>query len=299
MKRVFYIMVSLLVIGALVFGGIYLNKKSIDTAYNYAITLIQNGSYEGALKELEKANPNLLDRKEFKDDVKYHKLSEVYKNTVPLYAYALAQIEYNSESEYLAYMPAVNSYLELIAKDYNGELCEEIKTFKENFKPQYEEYLAERKHLDEELMRKAAESERQFYAKLRTKIPYEGMSESDINKTIMGNYHEIDTSSKYGYTKYYWRTNYGEIMLIVTCKDRKVTSVSRYGWGYFWTEDIKPIWNGTNPYKNKKSRSSRKKSDSYDVNEYSDPEDFYYDNYDDFWDYEEAEDYYNSYHEDP
>lgn len=143
MKRVFYIMVSLLVIGALVFGGIYLNKKSIDTAYNYAITLIQNGSYEGALKELEKANPNLLDRKEFKDDVKYHKLSEVYKNTVPLYAYALAQIEYNSESEYLAYMPAVNSYLELIAKGYNGELCEEIKTFKENFKPQYEEYLAE------------------------------------------------------------------------------------------------------------------------------------------------------------
>ena len=91
-------------------GGFYLNQRAIDNAYNYAITLIQNGSYEGALSELEKANPNLLDRKEFKDDLKYHKLNEAYKNTVPLYAYALAQIEYNSESEYLAYMPAVNSF---------------------------------------------------------------------------------------------------------------------------------------------------------------------------------------------
>ena len=296
MKTKIYIVTVLFVIVAMIFGGIYLNKKSIDNAYNYAITLIQNGSYEGALSELENANPNLLDRKEFKDDLKYHKLNEAYKNTVPLYAYALAQAEYNDENKS---MYTVNDYLELIPTDYSGELCEEIKTFKGNFKPQYEEYLAERKRLDEELMRKVEESERQFYAKLRTKIPYEGMSESDINKTIMGNYHEIDTSSKYGYTKYYWRTNSGEIMLIVTCKDRKVTSVSRYGWGYFWTEYIKPIWNGTNPYKNKKSNSSKKKEDPYNVNDYSDPEDFYYDNYDDFWEYEEAEDYYNRYHEDP
>ena len=45
----------------------------------------------------------------------------------------------------------------------------------------------------------------------------------------------------------------------------------------------------------------KRKSDEepYNVNDYSDPEDFYDDNYDDFWDYEEAEDYYNSYHEDP
>ena len=295
MKKVLYIVVTLLVIGAMIFGCVYLNQKSIDDAYNYAINLIQNGSYEGALGELEKANPNLLNRKEFKDDIKYQKLNEAYKNTVSLYAYALAQAEYNDEDKS---MYTVNDYLELIPSEYNGELSEEIKTFKENFKPQYEEFLAEQKRRDEELRLRIEESERQFYAKLKTKIPYEGMSESDINKTIMGRYHEIDTSSKYGNTEYYWRTNSGEIMLIVTCKEGKVTSVSRYGWGYFWTEDIKPIWNGTNPYRNKKSSSSKKSySDPYNVNDYSDPEDFYDDNYDDFWDYEDAEDYYNEYHD--
>ena len=295
MKKVLYITIVLVLVAAMILGGIYLNKKSIDNSYNYAITLIQNGSYEGALSELEKANPNLLDRKEFKDDLKYQKLNDAYKNTVPLYAYALAQAEYNDENKS---MYTVNDYLNLVPAEYNGELSEEIKTFKENFKPQYEEFLAEQKRRDEELRIRIEESERQYYAKLKTKIPYEGMSESDINKTIMGNYHEIDTDSKYGKTTYYWRTNSGEIMLIVTCKDRKVTSVSRYGWGYFWTDDIKPIWNGTNPYKDKKSSSSKKKEDPYNVNEYSDPEDFYYDNYDDFWEYEEAEDYYNEHHKD-
>ena len=293
MKKAIYIVVTLLVIGAMVVGGMYLDKKAIDDAYNNAITFIQEGSYEGALGELEKANPNLLNRKEFKDDIKYGKLKESYKNTLPLYSYALAQTEYNSEDRY---MKTVNDYLELIPASYSGELSEEIKTFKQNFKPQYEEFLEEEKRRDEELRLRIEESERQFYAKLKTKIPYEGMSESDINKTIMGKYHEIDTSSKYGYTKYYWRTNHGEIMLIVTCKEGKVSSVSRYGWGYFWTDDIKPIWNGTNPYRNKKSSSSKKKSDPYDVYDYSDPEDFYYDNYDDFWEYEEAEDYYNEHH---
>ena len=39
--------------------------------------------------------------------------------------------------------------------------------------------------------------------------------------------------------------------------------------------------------------SSSDKEDPYNVYDYSDPEDFYYDNYDDFYEYEEAEDYYN------
>ncbi len=296
MKTKIYIVIVLVVIVAMIAGGIYLNQKSIDNAYNYAITLIQNGSHEGALAELEKANPNLLERKEFKDDIKYQKLNEAYKNTVPLYAYALAQLEYNDENKS---MYTVNDYLELIPTDYSGELCDEIKTFKGNFKPQYEQFLEEQKRRDEELRLRIEESERQYYAKLKTKIPYEGMSETHINKTIMGKYHDIDTSSKYGNTKYYWKTNSGDIMLIVTCKEGKVTSISRYGWDYYWTADLKPIWNGTNPYKNKKSSSSKKKEDPYNVNDYSDPEDFYYDNYDDFWEYEEAEDYYNRYHEDP
>lgn len=295
MKKVLYIIVSLLVIGALVFGGIYLNKKSIDTAYNYAITLIQNGSYEDALGELEKANPNLLNRKEFKDDIKYQKLDDAYKNTVPLYAYALAQLEYNDEDKSM-YM--VNNYLELIPASYSGELSEEIKTFKQNFKPQYEGFLEEEKRRDEELRLRIEESNRQYYAKLKTKIPYEGMSESDINKTVVGNYHKIDTSSKYGKTKYYWYANNSkDIVLIVECKDSEVINVTKYFEWVYWTSDGMPNFGATKPKTTTKSSSSKKKSDPYDVYDYSDPEDFYYDNYDDFWDYEDAEDYYNEHHD--
>ena len=71
MKTKIYIVLVLLVIVAMIAGGFYLNQRAIDNAYNYAITLIQNGSYEGALAELEKANPEVLDRDGFMSDVKY------------------------------------------------------------------------------------------------------------------------------------------------------------------------------------------------------------------------------------
>ena len=132
-----------------------MNQRAIDTAYNYAITLIQNGSYEGALLELEKANPDVIERDGFMSDVKYGGLDEAYKNTIPLYAYAMAQLEYNDEDRY---MQTVNEYLELIPADYNGELCEEINTFKGNFKPQYNEFLEEEKRKAEELRLQMEES---------------------------------------------------------------------------------------------------------------------------------------------
>ena len=50
------------------------------------------------------------------------------------------------------------------------------------------------------------------------------------------------------------------------------------------------------PVKNKKT--SDLQEDRYNVNDYSNAEDFYDDNYDDFWEYEEAEEYYNKYHRD-
>ncbi len=52
-------------------------------------------------------------------------------------------------------------------------------------------------------------------------------------------------------------------------------------------------------YKEKDSveREKNKPEDEYGVNDYSDEEDFYYDNYDDFESYEDAEDYYDEYAE--
>jgi|GEM_PF-1731943 len=42
------------------------------------------------------------------------------------------------------------------------------------------------------------------------------------------------------------------------------------------------------------SSSTKKNDDPYHAKDYMHPDDFYYDHYDDFWDYEEAEDYWNS-----
>ena len=289
MKTKIYTVVALLLICAVIIGGVYLYQKSIDDSYNNAISLIHNCSYEEALESLEKANNNIK-RKSFVDDVKYNDLEKVYKNTIPLYAYALSQIEYNSEKKSMAY---ISRCLTLIPENYNGELSGEINAFKGNFKIQYDEFLNEQTIQTEK-------SNQEFYEKLKTKIPYEGMSEWDINKTVMGKYH--DRKKGYagnGYT-YYWKTNSGEVMMAVACKEGKVTSVSRYGEEYFWTEDNKPIWDGKSPYafSNSKSQNKSKHTDMYNVNNYNSADDFYDDNFESFEDYYDAVDYYNKYHED-
>ena len=45
MKKRIYIIISILLVSGIVFGGIYLYQKAVATAYNNAVTMIQNGSY--------------------------------------------------------------------------------------------------------------------------------------------------------------------------------------------------------------------------------------------------------------
>lgn len=55
----------------------------------------------------------------------------------------------------------------------------------------------------------------------------------------------------------------------------------------------------TTAYKSTTRKTTKKtttrEADEYDAQDYVDPEDFYDDHYDDFWDYEDAEDYWNEY----
>ncbi len=52
---------------------------------------------------------------------------------------------------------------------------------------------------------------------------------------------------------------------------------------------------GSIPRPTQKSSSSSNKSDPYDAKSYAHPDDFYYDYREDFWDYEDAEDYWEKY----
>ena len=300
MKTRIIFLVIVVLIAAMVVGGMYLNKKAIDDAYNYAITLIQNGSYEGGLGELEKANPDILDRDEFKSDMKYGGISGTYKNTIPLYAYSLAQLEYNSEEKY---MHTVNDYLELIPTSYGGELCEEIKIFKEQFKAQYDEYVVEEKRKAEEERQKQIQETKK---RLKNSIPYVGMSESYINYTLMGNYHDKEhvvvgkgKRTEWRKNEYRWKNSSGKTILYVECRDGSVTDVTKYWENKYWTADGRPIYSGTRSGYSSYSTGKKKvyNGDSYNVHDYYDAEDFYEDYYDDFYDYEEAEDYYNEHHD--
>ena len=73
LKKRTYIIVALLLITGIIIGVISIKKKAIDDSYNYAITLIANKSYEDALLELEKANPDKIERDDFLADVTYGK----------------------------------------------------------------------------------------------------------------------------------------------------------------------------------------------------------------------------------
>ena len=168
-------LIIILLIVAIIFGGVYMNKKSTDDAYNDAVALIANGNYEDALVKLEKAN-NDLDRDGFGSDVKCGLLDDAYKNTVCLYAYAMAQIGYDAET---VYMHTVNDYLEIIPASYSGELSEEIKKFKEDFKIVYDEFVAEEECKAEEEHIKMIQEEEQRIRSSSSSTPKKKINDDD------------------------------------------------------------------------------------------------------------------------
>ena len=95
--------------------------------------------------------------------------------------------------------------------------------------------------------------------------------------------------------EYRWKNNNGKTILYVECRDGVVTDVTKYWEDKYWTADGKPIYSGTRSGYSSSSNGKKKvyNDDSYNVNDYYDAEDFYEDYYDDFYDYEDAEDYFD------
>lgn len=247
--------------------------------YNSAIIDIQNGAYEDALIKFEIANYIVLDRESFCIDAEYKGTYALYKDSIPLYAYTLAKIEYEEKD-----MDSANRCLDLISPCYNGEFCEEMKAFKESFNLEYEEYLAEKERLEKEYKDKQKKEEA---AQIRRSVPYVGMSEDYIAKTILGGNFEVIRSFKMvdglreDFNVYRFKRG-TSIVFVAHCLKGRVVSVNDYRTDPWETEGYTFSW----------SSEKTNDDDPYNAKDYYDPEDFYEDNYDDFWDYEEAEDYY-------
>ena len=119
---------------------------------------------------------------------------------------------------------------------------------------------------------------------LRSKLPYVGMRERFINDTKLGRYESKSTSyGSLGSSKTTYTFHYGNYIYIVTCEDGAVTS---------WRSEKKVT---VRKKSSTKSSTKKKTSDPFDAGSYAHPDDFYDWYEDDFWDYEDAEDYWEEY----
>ena len=181
--KISVITVLILLVGA-AFTFCYIDYKTTEDAYVQAIEHIKTGEYDLAVKQLDVANKEDCDKEDFYYDVKYDKSpTSYYKDSTYLYAYSFAMSEYNTSKS----MNYIDRYLELIPDNYSKTLSDEINAFKEKFGKEYEEYLLEQ----------ARKREIEEDKKIRSSVPFVGMSESRINDTILGTNYEIVHNSEY------------------------------------------------------------------------------------------------------
>lgn len=158
MKKITSLIIAVLITAGLIGGTIYVfyaRQKAVDASYKNAVALMHSSSYEAALTEFENANRNKFDRDDFLFEMSYGEIEKPYKNTVPLYSYALARINYENKD-----MSMTKICLDLISNSYQGELRKEIREFKEAFNKEYESYIME-KYLKEEQEKEEQKREEQ------------------------------------------------------------------------------------------------------------------------------------------
>lgn len=222
--------------------------------YAAAVSFLQSGDYGQARKRLE----YLWD----------------YKDGEVLLAYARAR-SFFQETNYYAYYTF--DYLNKIPADYSGEFADEIAAFRveaEKRRPELQALYDAEQERWAERERQLAKQLEEIRAKAATyKTPFEGLSRDLISYTQLGPY---DCSEqRNGAWFYYWKN--GGIPFYVCVQDDRVV----------YTSESKNRQSGS-------SVRSRKSSDPYNVDDYSHADDFYYDHWDDFVDYADAEDYYDS-----
>ncbi len=193
---------------------------------------------------------------------------EAYRDTDGLITLCTAHIKYSSGDLY-------GAYYELDGAEFRS-LTEAQQKAVETF----------RKELSAAVKKKRAEAaaaqKKQIEENIKNGVPYVGLPESRIGGTSLGapSVTEHDDGVLNGQrctvTDYYWYRS-GGVIFYARCVERKVIRVNDYR--------NAPIT------RNKKS-SSPKKSDAWpDPDDYMDAEDLYDWYYDDFYDYEEAEEY--------
>lgn len=241
-------------------------KKSED--YDRALKLLRSGDYQEARKLLE----YLWD----------------YKDGKVLLAYARARYRY-TRTDYISYN--AYGYLDSIPTDYSGDLADEIAAFRKEAEP----HRAEKKASYDAEMQRQEEERQKLEAYLKQldeearaevskhSVPYIGLLEWYIDYTKLGRHtikiekERTENGEKTKYTEYGWQNKNGIFLFKAIVSDGRVAEV----------EDIAAILAGSD---------WGQSSDPYNASDYAHVDDFYYDHRDDFFNYQDAEDYYDAHH---
>lgn len=277
MKKILIILVSAFVLWKVV--GLSIKEYT----YQKAIDCIENGDYNQAVELIE----NMYDYNKEEDflELKFCvEEKDVYRETLTIYAYALAKM-YEQQGESIN---IIRGTMLSVSDNYNGPFCDEIKKYDERITDRYFDEL----HREEE-------EERQRH---NTMLPYVGMDEKFISDTLAGKYSEVEKDSYYLMgskvynSEYRWyigtSDKYRKLTMIVECENHKVDEVKKFYRDELWTEP------GQHTLSSLKIVTPERhypefKGDMYNVYDYDDPEDFYFDYEDDFDGYEDAEEYFD------
>ena len=127
-----------------------------------------------------------------------------------------------------------------------------------------------------------------------------------LNRTKLGSYGDYFTNRKIKngehveYKVYSWYSKSGILIMRASVEYSRVTGVNKFNEATCWDGDnlkYGVLPGGTKKAKTYKKQTTTAFEDEYNVNDYSNEDDFYYDHYDDFYDYYDAEDYYREHHE--
>lgn len=229
-----------------------------ESIYKQAESCISSADYVGA--------QDLLSQIESSD----------YKDTESLLLLCKAHDEYESGHAIDAYY----TIQKVVFRYQDTVQTNSIKQFKTILEEEYDNYINQM----------AEKRQQEYYNKITNGVPFVGMSEASISSTTLGSpsskvRHNYECISGEQYlANLYDFYNGGKKIFTARCVNGKVTEV--------WDE------RNTTSYVPNYSSSSKadKDSDPYDANSYYHAEDFYDDHYDDFFDYEDAEDYFNEHH---
>ena len=244
---------GLIIALVIIIGGSFI---FVSSTYNQGLKLISQGEYEKAIEKL--------------DRIKYTSNRAGY-----VISLCEAHVLYEQEDDFWSACTLMTQIMNKDDFNYQNEeiLVEDITKF-------LNVLVREKNKIEDE-------KERHIKETLSNELPYEGLNEEYINYTSLGHY--TTKEEKAYYTAYTWYEDDIEDSKHLLCKVevvRKELSTERYVSEVYLYGELNP---SKPSYSSKPSSSS---DDDYDIDDYGDPEDFYYENYDDFLDYYDAEDYY-------